>query len=285
MSYDLSLEDLSQYFHLPINDVAKKLGVCATVLKKICRKNGIQRWPHRKIKSLNNMIADLERIVPANESDRISLENEIQSLKDKREFLFRNPNVSYKSVVPKYCVSSCQVRVSKAVNAGELREPEAPTPPTVKLGKRKRPTIDPGEEENAVNVLLNLLVQDDTKKSTHTETGFNGSIRTPSPVLPAAMDVEQQRGARFRGDLTESTEAASLIQQLPAILDKKPVDTEMELPNPKRRKLFDQRSAPFRSLPPIHPFSVMQPMHPFTSSAVNMNDFRLVPTMDTSGPQ
>lgn len=35
---DLNLEELSNYFHLPIALAAKEIGVCATVLKKICRK-------------------------------------------------------------------------------------------------------------------------------------------------------------------------------------------------------------------------------------------------------
>jgi RWP-RK domain len=45
----ITFEQLTKYFHLPINDVAKELGICATMLKKICRKNGIPRWPHRKV--------------------------------------------------------------------------------------------------------------------------------------------------------------------------------------------------------------------------------------------
>jgi len=35
---DLNLDDLSIYFHMPIAQAAKEIGVCATVLKKICRK-------------------------------------------------------------------------------------------------------------------------------------------------------------------------------------------------------------------------------------------------------
>jgi RWP-RK domain len=45
----ITREQLTKYFHLPITDVAKELGICATMLKKICRKNGIPRWPHRKV--------------------------------------------------------------------------------------------------------------------------------------------------------------------------------------------------------------------------------------------
>ena len=110
----LTLENLSQYFHLPINDVAKELGICATVLKKICRKNGINRWPHRKIKSIDKMIESLEELTHTNPNDLPSLLTDIQTLKEKREFLLKNPNVSYKSVVPKYCINACNARIQKA---------------------------------------------------------------------------------------------------------------------------------------------------------------------------
>ena len=45
---------LQQNFHLPISQVAKDLGVCATVLKKLCRQHGIPRWPHRKVRFIFN---------------------------------------------------------------------------------------------------------------------------------------------------------------------------------------------------------------------------------------
>ncbi|XP_073116423.1 uncharacterized protein [Elaeis guineensis] len=44
----MQLRDLIDYFHLPIADAAKELGICTTALKKICRKHGMPRWPHRK---------------------------------------------------------------------------------------------------------------------------------------------------------------------------------------------------------------------------------------------
>ena len=36
------------------------LGVCTTVLKKICREHGIRRWPQRKLQSLNKMMNSIE---------------------------------------------------------------------------------------------------------------------------------------------------------------------------------------------------------------------------------
>jgi hypothetical protein len=47
------MTDLAQHFHLPINAAAKELGICPTVLKKICRRNGMRRWPHRKVEVLS----------------------------------------------------------------------------------------------------------------------------------------------------------------------------------------------------------------------------------------
>jgi hypothetical protein len=45
----LDMAEVSKYFCLPEKDVAKHLGVCLTSLKKICRQNGIKRWPYRKV--------------------------------------------------------------------------------------------------------------------------------------------------------------------------------------------------------------------------------------------
>jgi len=46
---ELSMQDLSKYFKMPEKAVAKTLGICLTSLKKICRQNGINRWPYRKV--------------------------------------------------------------------------------------------------------------------------------------------------------------------------------------------------------------------------------------------
>ncbi len=51
------MELLQQYFHLPIVEASKQLGICSTSLKKICRKHGLLRWPHRKVGDLSNHVA------------------------------------------------------------------------------------------------------------------------------------------------------------------------------------------------------------------------------------
>ena len=61
---ELSMQELSKYFSMPEKAVAKQLGVCLTSLKKICRQNGINRWPYRKVRPvLRAPCAPLKRAV------------------------------------------------------------------------------------------------------------------------------------------------------------------------------------------------------------------------------
>ncbi|GKV00086.1 hypothetical protein SLEP1_g12836 [Rubroshorea leprosula] len=54
----MKLEDVGNYFHLPIEEAAKKMRLCPTVVKKICRRDGLTRWPHRKIKSMGRQMSN-----------------------------------------------------------------------------------------------------------------------------------------------------------------------------------------------------------------------------------
>eukprot|EP00268_Persea_americana_P047987 TRINITY_DN5034_c0_g1_i3.p1 TRINITY_DN5034_c0_g1~~TRINITY_DN5034_c0_g1_i3.p1 ORF type:complete len:233 (-),score=57.64 TRINITY_DN5034_c0_g1_i3:330-1028(-) len=44
----LSFNEVAKLFSMPIAEAANILGVCTSVLKKICRDNGLIRWPYRK---------------------------------------------------------------------------------------------------------------------------------------------------------------------------------------------------------------------------------------------
>eukprot|EP00961_Rhodomonas_salina_P276497 3735640-Rhodomonas_salina.1 len=43
----LSETVLRELFYLPLQEACAKLGICATALKKACRKLGIKKWPYR----------------------------------------------------------------------------------------------------------------------------------------------------------------------------------------------------------------------------------------------
>lgn len=56
----ITLADLCARFDMPLAEAAADLGICATILKKVCRKFGVQRWPHRGLKRLNTTLAMME---------------------------------------------------------------------------------------------------------------------------------------------------------------------------------------------------------------------------------
>ncbi|KAJ4830848.1 hypothetical protein Tsubulata_028538 [Turnera subulata] len=53
----MTLRDLDDVFHLTIEQAAKKMGLCTTVIKRICRKHQLKRWPQRKVKSIRRRLA------------------------------------------------------------------------------------------------------------------------------------------------------------------------------------------------------------------------------------
>lgn len=66
---NIDLQELSKHFGSPEKEVAKSLGMCLTSLKKICRQHGINRWPYRKIKSLDVKLKKLEVAMSTTKED------------------------------------------------------------------------------------------------------------------------------------------------------------------------------------------------------------------------
>ncbi len=52
----LTYEDLQAQFGTGLKEAAVNLGVCATTLKRACRRNGITRWPRRQIAKLSRTL-------------------------------------------------------------------------------------------------------------------------------------------------------------------------------------------------------------------------------------
>ncbi len=53
---------LQAHFHLGLKEAATKLGVCATTLKRKCRKHGVKAWPSREIKKYNKAMAQIQAV-------------------------------------------------------------------------------------------------------------------------------------------------------------------------------------------------------------------------------
>ncbi|CAL5018340.1 unnamed protein product [Urochloa decumbens] len=89
--HSIALVDIAQYFHLPIKEASKALEIGVSALKGKCRKYGIPRWPHRKIKSLNSLIHDLEYVLTTEDADQEWLQNKdaavIKALTEQKRLL------------------------------------------------------------------------------------------------------------------------------------------------------------------------------------------------------
>lgn len=57
---EYDMKTIATHFHLPIDTAAKILGIGSTAIKKICRKHGLERWPHRKLKGIDRTISELK---------------------------------------------------------------------------------------------------------------------------------------------------------------------------------------------------------------------------------
>lgn len=54
-------EEIEQYFHLPSEEACKQLRVGLTILKRLCRRFGIERWPYRRAGKGGSKVADTKQ--------------------------------------------------------------------------------------------------------------------------------------------------------------------------------------------------------------------------------
>lgn len=66
----LQLDDLSPYFHLPQPEAARALGITATALKRLCRQQGLKRWPYREARRIELRAAGAPKRCPRGNLDR-----------------------------------------------------------------------------------------------------------------------------------------------------------------------------------------------------------------------
>ena len=180
---NLTLEQLSAYFHLPINEAAMQLGVCPTVLKKMCRSKGVDRWPHRKIKSIDSLIESLQKVIDENgEAPKLNMDMNV--LLEKKRYLLENPNVSYKSVVSKYCINSFRAQIQKAKQGTpEISEEKFEVKPKISTPIKKKPVV--------------------AKKN----------VFVPAPVVEKKIEISENEAANILSNMTNESTIDFELQQ------------------------------------------------------------------------
>ncbi|CAJ2639382.1 RWP-RK domain protein [Trifolium pratense] len=86
----LTRKTISEYFYMPISQAARELNVGLTHLKKRCRDLGIQRWPHRKLMSLQTLIKNVQE--QGDESDE-KIRNAVEILQKEMKKVEEKPDL------------------------------------------------------------------------------------------------------------------------------------------------------------------------------------------------
>eukprot|EP00903_Cladosiphon_okamuranus_P006994 g6805.t1 len=100
-SSGITIEILQQHFHQPLMTVAEELGVSLTMIKRLCRKLGMPRWPFRQIDSINKAMEDLQDQLEGarTEADRARYMKALEDAQKKKQLITRgaaagvDPNV------------------------------------------------------------------------------------------------------------------------------------------------------------------------------------------------
>ncbi|KAL6912138.1 hypothetical protein ACP4OV_000943 [Aristida adscensionis] len=91
---ELTFEQVSRHFSMPIRQAAQKLGVGLTLLKLQCRRLGIPRWPHRKLKSLQTLVNNVEEL--SGEQHGPEVRRVVKSLLQERKMIEKMPGMKLK---------------------------------------------------------------------------------------------------------------------------------------------------------------------------------------------
>ncbi|KAG9405846.1 hypothetical protein AC1031_003766 [Aphanomyces cochlioides] len=92
-SKHITIDILRPHFDKPLAEVAKLFGICTTLMKKVCRRVGIPRWPHRHIRSLRKSILSMETASSMFDGvDRTAYDVQIRKQQKRLAMLLYNPN-------------------------------------------------------------------------------------------------------------------------------------------------------------------------------------------------
>mmetsp|Transcript_190 Transcript_190/g.520 ORF Transcript_190/g.520 Transcript_190/m.520 type:complete len:486 (-) Transcript_190:232-1689(-) len=87
-AHPVTKESLSEFFTLPLHQVSSKLGMCTTAFKKLCRRLGIQRWPHRQLRGIEKRMASLRaELAYSSTADKSQFEHALHALQEEKSKL------------------------------------------------------------------------------------------------------------------------------------------------------------------------------------------------------
>ena len=228
---ELTLKEISKHFNTPIQDAAKALGVCPTILKKICRRLGIGRWPYRRVNSLNKMIATLETAYQRQQEQSAdgsppcagargsdNIRREIEALKRERDNAMAGNAEACKEGSAEQQNSETERQRGIPIHKVLLPKENAHMETSSPMPKKTR--VDPTSVETKVS-LPPLTTQEN---STSSQPSPNPALPTasPPPISPATDEFQSQQcgplPTKWHYELTDpSTGSTRTVVLLPPL--------------------------------------------------------------------
>lgn len=190
---NVDLQELSKHFGSPEKEVARSLGMCLTSLKKICRQHGINRWPYRKIKSLDVKLKKLEVAMSTTKED---------------------PSMVY----AQWATSSERSATTSGSHTPSSAASElcsvASTPRQQSVENVRMPSPEPADVDPRVETLakdIAVFIQSD-------EHGFRPVTPQPPSLISAPISMPYVKDDSDRDDRSPSPEAGQSDEDIIAML-------------------------------------------------------------------
>lgn len=222
----ITKDKLKEYYSMPIQLAAGELGICTTMLKQICRRLGIQRWPHRKIQSLNSTICQLETTLTRNdlsEEMKQTRREELAVASAKKAFILERPDAEVDLSCNKIEKMPKELRefilfykvepafdliVAPQNNISSFSIPSSPAPPST-----------PSQLQNFL-----------TRHQTRTKQGVNLPI---IPTIPAAATTTNTSiTSSFAPSMTSSPQSSTIVPPITPIQKQSVPSVSVPLINP-----------------------------------------------------
>ncbi|CAM9584090.1 unnamed protein product [Ectocarpus sp. 12 AP-2014] len=82
----IPVELMRHYFNYPLRAAAEAMDISVTTLKRLCRRHGVKRWPHRQICGINRTLNDLETQHDTAKGDEVdSVAEQLRQLYRRRD--------------------------------------------------------------------------------------------------------------------------------------------------------------------------------------------------------
>lgn len=171
-SRSITLPLLRPHFEKPLAKVAAMFGICMTLMKKICRKNGVARWPHRQLRGLRKSIWSIEKALHSCESEaqRQSYVKHLVKQKTKLAAILKGPDADNRAAFDKL-----------------LRDPCSPMAAVHTPTKGQEEEEEATSEEDQSSHETPRAVSDLRPQQIASSASFDREILNSSPVRPSVF--------------------------------------------------------------------------------------------------